>query len=62
MSSLSKIAGEEVGFKYNKEERKMATKKVRGLYQVILVDPKEGKIIFNEFVISSKVEDVLLKG
>jgi hypothetical protein len=43
-----------------RKEKKMA-KKTRGLYQVILVDPKEGKIIFNEFVICSKPEDVLLE-
>ena len=39
---------------------KMSSKK-RGLYQVILVDPKAGKIIFNGFVICDKPEDVLLE-
>jgi hypothetical protein len=43
-----------------KVEDKMSKKK-RGLYQVILVDPKEGKIIFNNFIICSKAEDVLLE-
>ena len=42
-----------------KEKKKM--KQGRGLYQVILVDPKEGKIILNKLVISSKPEDVLLE-
>jgi hypothetical protein len=42
------------------KEKKMAKSK-RGLYQVILVDPKEGKIIMNEFVICTKPEDVLLE-
>lgn len=42
------------------KEKKMAKAK-RGLYQVILIDPKEGKIIMNEFVICSKPEDVLLE-
>jgi len=44
----------------NKEVKKMA-KNTRGLYQVILVNPKEGKIIFTGFVICDKVEDVLLE-
>ena len=44
-----------------KEKPKMATKVKRGLYQVLLIDPKAGKIIFNEFVICSKPEDVLLE-
>ena len=42
------------------KEKKMAITG-RGLYQVILVDPKEGKVIFNSYVICSKVEDVLLE-
>ena len=33
----------------------------RGLFQVILVDPKAGKVIYNEMVICSKPEDVLLE-
>ena len=47
--------------KQNKEVRKMATKIKRGLFQVILINPKEGKVIFNEYVICSKPEDVLLE-
>jgi hypothetical protein len=37
------------------------SKSKRGLYRVLLVDPKAGKIIFNDFVICSKPEDVLLE-
>ena len=47
-------------FPRGKKEKKMA-KKQRGLYQVILVNPKECKIIFNGFVICDKAEDVLLE-
>lgn len=44
-----------------RETKKMSTTPKRGLYQVILIDPKAGKIIFNEMAISSKPEDVLLE-
>lgn len=43
-----------------KENGKMAKPK-RGLYQVILIDPKEGKILSNKLIISGSVDDVLLE-
>jgi len=54
------------GYLFDREERKQKkeitmNKKKKGLYQVILIDPKEGMIIFNEYVICSKPEDVLLE-
>lgn len=45
----------------NKKEIKMANVNARGLYQIILVDPKESKIIFNGYCASNNVEDVLLE-
>lgn len=42
------------------QEEKMEKNK-RGLYQIVLVNPKEGEIILNKFVISDKLEDALLE-
>jgi hypothetical protein len=45
-----------------KEMKKMAiAKNKRGLFQVILIDPKEKKMLLNTVVISDSVEDVLLE-
>jgi hypothetical protein len=48
--------------KVKKEEKKMAiAKNKRGLFQVILIDPREKKMLLNTVVISDSVEDVLLE-
>lgn len=45
-----------------KETKKMSlAKNKRGLFQVILIDPKEKKVLLNTIVISDSVEDVLLE-
>ena len=44
-----------------KEEIGKMAKPKRGLYQVILIDPKEGKILSNKLIISGSVDDVLLE-
>ena len=45
-----------------KKENKMAIgKNKRGLFQVILVDPKKKEMILNTLVIADTVEDVLLE-
>jgi hypothetical protein len=44
------------------KEKKMAISKgKRGLFQVILVDPKTRKILLNTIVIADSIEDVLLE-
>lgn len=45
-----------------KKEKKMAIdKNKRGLFQVILIDPKEKKMLLDKIVIADNVEDVLLE-
>ena len=44
------------------KEKKMAIdKNKRGLFQVILIDPKEKKMLMDKIVIADSVEDVLLE-
>lgn len=45
-----------------KKEKKMAIdKNKRGLFQVILIDPKEKKMLLDKIVIADNIEDVLLE-
>lgn len=57
------VSGKDLVSKFNNsftQEEKMEKNK-RGLYQVILVNPKEGEIILNKFIISDYLEDALLE-
>jgi len=46
----------------SKKEKKMAIdKNKRGLFQVILIDPKEKKMLLDKIVIADNIEDVLLE-
>ena len=46
----------------SKKEKKMAIgKNKRGLFQVILVDPKKKEMLLNTMVIADTIEDVLLE-
>jgi len=48
--------------KLTKKEKKMAIdKNKRGLFQVILIDPKEKKMLLDKIVIADNIEDVLLE-
>ena len=44
-----------------KKESKTMAKSERGLYQVILVNPKTSTVFLNKMVICDKLEDVLLE-
>lgn len=60
-SEIEKAKFVEAELRVAKKEEKKMKKTKRGLYQVILVNPKAGEIIFNDFVICSNLEDVLLE-
>jgi len=61
-SNISEQTEVKPAIKTKEKEKKMSIPKgKRGLFQVILVDPKAKKTLLNEMVIADSLEDVLLE-